>query len=87
MRSLIGSPDPALPALHPLALILAGVAAPVWGIAGLALGLTLLVQGVLVLALSAPVVLACRSWPDWRWSWRCRPAWLLAPNGVLGCSD
>ena len=54
MRSLSGSPDPALPALHPLALILAGVAAPVWGVASLTLGLTLLVQGVLVLALSAP---------------------------------
>ncbi len=84
MRSLSSSPDPALPALHPLALILAGVAMPVWGIAGLTLGLTFLVQGVLVLALSvsltlvlAPVVLTCRSWPDW--SWLCRPAWLQEP--------
>ena len=55
MRSLSGSPDPALPALHPLALILAGVAAPVWGVAGLTLGLTLLVRGFLVLALLAPL--------------------------------
>ncbi len=84
MRSLSGSPDPALPASRPLALILAGVAAPVWGVAGLALGLTLLVPGVLVLALSAPLslvlsplILACRSWTDWHWAWLCRPAWLL----------
>ncbi len=84
MRSPSGSPDPALPASRPLALILAGVAAPVWGVAGLALGLTLLVPGVLVLALSAPLslvltplILACRSWTDWRWAWLCRPAWLL----------
>jgi hypothetical protein len=91
MRSLSGFPDPGLPALGPLALILAGVAAPVWGVAGLALGLTLLVPGVLVLALSAPLslvlaplVLACRSWTDWRWGWLCRPAWLLAPGSWLG---
>ena len=58
MRSLSGSPDPAL---HPLALILAAVAPAAWGLAGLALGLTLLVRGVLVLALSAALslVLAC----------------------------
>jgi hypothetical protein len=86
MRSLRGSPDPALPALHPLALILACVAAPVWGVAGLTLGLTFLVRGVLVLALSAvlslvlaPLVLACRSWPDWPWGWLCRPDWFLEP--------
>jgi hypothetical protein len=86
MRSLRGSPDPALPALHPLALVLACVAAPVWGVAGLTLGLTLLVRGVLVLALSAvlslvlaPLVLACRSWHDWPWGWLCRPDWLLEP--------
>lgn len=90
MRSLSGSRDPALPAPRPLALILAAVAAPVWGVAGLALGLTLLVSGVLVLALSAPLtlvlaplVLACRSWTDWRWDWLCRPAWLLAPRSWL----
>jgi hypothetical protein len=45
MRSLSGSPDPALPALQPLALILAGAAAPAWGVAGLTLGLSLLVRG------------------------------------------
>ena len=91
MRGLSGSPDAALPALHPLALILAGVAAPVWGIAGLTLGLTLLVPVVLVLALSgplslvlAPLVLACRSWPECRWGWLCRPAWLLEPWSWLG---
>jgi hypothetical protein len=83
MRSLSGSPDPVL---HTLVPILAGVAAPVWGVAGLTLGLTLLVRGVLVLALSAPLslvltplVLACRSWPDWRWSWLCRLDWFLEP--------
>ena len=86
MRELRGPPDPALPALHPLVLILAGVAAPVWGVAGLTLGLTLLVRGVLVLALSvpqslvlAPLVLACRSWPDGRWGWLFRPDWFLEP--------
>jgi hypothetical protein len=60
MRSLSGSSDPALSAPRPLALILAGVAAPVWGVAGLALGLALLLPAILVLALSAP----------WAWSWR-----------------
>ncbi len=90
MHSQSGSPDVVLPAPGPLALILAGVAAPVWGVADLALGLTLLVSGVLVLALSAlltlvlaPLVLACRSWTDWRWGWLCRPAWLLDPGPWL----
>ncbi len=91
MRSLSGFPDPALPILHSLALILAGLAAPVWGVAGLlAFGLTLLVPGVLILALSAPLslvlaplVLACRSWPDWRWGWLCRPDWCLEPCSWL----
>lgn len=90
MRSLSGSPDPALPAPRLLALILAGVAAPVWGVAGLTFGSTLLVLGILVLALSAPLslalaplVLACRSWTDWRWGWLCRPAWLLDPESWL----
>ena len=71
MRSLSSSPGPALPVLHPLALILAGVAAPVWGVAGLTLGLNLLVRGILLLALwaslslvLAPLVLACSSCPD-----------------------
>jgi hypothetical protein len=45
MRSLSGSPHPVFPALDPLALILAAVAPVVWGVAGLALGLTLLVWG------------------------------------------
>jgi hypothetical protein len=86
VRSLSGSLDSAFPALYPLALILAAVAPAVWGVAGLALGLTLLVRGLLVLALAAPLslvlaplVLACRSWPDWRWSRLSRPAWLLEP--------
>jgi hypothetical protein len=86
MRGLSSSPEPALPALYLLALILAGVAAPVWGVAGLTISLTLLIPVVLVLALSAPLslalaplVLACRSWPDWRWGWLCRPDWLLEP--------
>lgn len=77
---LSGSADPTLPALHSLALILAAVTPAVWGVAGL----TLLVRGVLVLALSAPlslvlapVVFACRSWLNWRWNWLFRPAWLL----------
>jgi hypothetical protein len=81
MRSLSGSPDPALPALHPLALILAALAPPVWGVAGLTLGLTLLVLALsapLSLAL-APLALACGSWPDWRWGWLCRPDWFLEP--------
>jgi hypothetical protein len=84
MRSLSGFPNPALPAMRPLALILAGVAAPVWGVAGLTLGLTLL--GVLVLALAvllslvlAPIGFACRTWPDWRSGWLCRPEWFLDP--------
>jgi hypothetical protein len=75
-----------LSALHPLALILAALAAPVRGFAGLTLGLTLLVPGVLVLALSAPLslvlaplVVACRFWPGWRWSWLSGPAWFLDP--------
>ena len=32
-----------------------------------------------ILLVLAPFVLACRSWHDWRWSWLCRPAWLLEP--------
>ena len=55
-------------------------------VVGLALGLNLLVRGVLVLALSVPLslilvpfVLAGRSSPDCRWNWLCRPAWLLQP--------
>jgi hypothetical protein len=89
-RSLSGSPETALPAPRPLALILAGVAAPVWGVAGLALCLTLLVPGILVLALSAslilvlaPLVLACRSWTNWRSGWLWRPAWLFDPGSWL----
>src|ERR1700736_931023 len=73
MRRLNVSADPALKAQHPLARILAGVAAPVWGVAGLTLGLTVLIPGFLVLALSAPLrliqaplVLASRSWRDCR---------------------
>jgi hypothetical protein len=83
MRSLSGPPDPAFPVLYPLALTLAP---PVWGVAGLTLGLALLVPGVLVLALSAPLglvlaplVLACRSRPGWRWGWLCLPDWFLEP--------
>jgi hypothetical protein len=92
MRRLSGSPDPALPAPQPLALVLAGVAAPVWGVVGLALGLSLLVRGVFVLVLSVllslvlvPLVLACRSWPDWRWGWGrlCRPDSFLEPSSWL----
>src|SRR5690349_2912768 len=86
MRSVSGSRDPGSPALPPLALILAALAPPVWGVAGLGLGLTLLVRGGLVLVLSAPLgvvlaplVLACRSWPGWRWDWLCRPDWFLGP--------
>ena len=86
MRSLRGSHDPAFRALQPLALLLAAVAPAVWGVAGMALGLTLLVPRVLVLALSAPLslvlvplFLACRSWHGWRWGWLCQPAWLLEP--------
>ena len=90
MRSSSGSPDPALPALHPLALILAAVACAGLGVAGLTLGLNLLVRGILLLALwaslslvLAPLVLACSSCPDWRWSWVCRPACLLEPRSWL----
>jgi hypothetical protein len=86
MRSLSGSPDRALPAMHPLALILATLAPPVWGVGGLAFGLTLLIPGGLVLTLAAPLslvlaplVLACRSWAGWRWSWLCRPDGFLEP--------
>jgi hypothetical protein len=86
MRSLSSSADPALAAQHPLTRILAGVAAPVWAVAGLTLALTFLVPGILVLALSAPLrlvqaplVLVCRSWRDWRWGWLNRPDWFLEP--------
>ena len=86
MSGLSGSRHPALPALHPLALILGALAPPVWGVAGLSLGLTLLARGGVVLALSpplslvlAPLVLACRSWRGWRWGWLCRPDWFLEP--------
>ena len=58
MRSLSGSFDPALTVLHPLALILAALAPLVWGVAGLTLGLTLLVPRILVLALRVLVPLA-----------------------------
>jgi len=88
MHSLSGCPDPVLPAPRPLALILAGLTAPVWGIAGLALGLTFLVSGILVPALSAPLtlvlaplILACRSWTPWLLdpeSWLCW-CWLRWP--------
>ena len=90
MRRLRGSADTALPALQPQALILAGLAAPVWGVAGLTVGLTLLVPGALVLALAiplglvlAPLVLACRSWAGWGWGWLCRPDWFLEPCSWL----
>lgn len=90
MHSLSRSPNQGFPVPRPMALILAGVAPPVWGVAGLALGLTLLVSGAVVLALSAPLtlvlaplVLAYRSWTDWRWDWLCRPAWLLGPRSWL----
>jgi hypothetical protein len=90
MRSLSSSPDPALPALHLLVLILAGVAAPVWGVAGLTVSLSLLIPGVLVLALSAflglvsaPFVLACRSWPDGRRGWLYWPDSLLEARSWL----
>ena len=86
MRSLSGSLDPILTVLHPLALILAALAPPVWGIAGLTIGLTLLIRGLLVLVLSGPLglvlvplVLACRSWSGWGWSWLCRPDWFMEP--------
>ena|SRR5205085_12593492 len=90
MRGPSGSPDPMLPAPRPLTLILAGVAAPVWAVTGLALGLALLLPGVIVLAFSAalslvlaPLVLACRTWTGWRWGWLCRPAWLLDTESWL----
>jgi hypothetical protein len=86
MRSLSGSLDSASAVLQPQALILAALALPIWGVAGLTLGLTLLVPGVLVLALSAPLglvlaplVLACRSRPGWRWGWLYRMDWFLEP--------
>jgi hypothetical protein len=81
MRNMSGPPGLALPALHPLALVLAALTPTVWGVAGLTLGLTLLVLALsapLSLAL-APLVLACRSWPDWRWGWLCRSDWFLKP--------
>jgi hypothetical protein len=83
-NSLSGSPNLALSAIHPLALILAGVAAPVWGLAGLALSLTLLVWVVLVLSsvvgmVLAPHVLAYRSWPDCCLGWLCRPDSFVEP--------
>src|SRR5947209_28422 len=55
MRILSGSPDAALPVLHPLALILAALAPVVWAVAGLTFGLTLLVPAVLLVALAAPL--------------------------------
>ena len=81
-----GFPDPVLSALPPLCLTLAALASPIWADAGLTLGLTLLVPGnpgpgfigppELV---QAPLVLACRSWPGWRWGWLSGPAWFLDP--------
>jgi hypothetical protein len=82
MRSLSRSPDPALPGPQPLMLILAALAPPIWGVAGVAFGLTLLVRGILVVALLlplglvlTPLVLASRSWPGRRWGWLAQPDW------------
>ena len=78
------APHSALPAVPPLALILAGLTPVVRTIAGLGFGVACLVP--LALALSAPLdlvpaplALACRSWPGWRWLWLCRPGSFVAP--------
>jgi hypothetical protein len=82
MRSQSRCSDTDFPVPRSLAVILASMAVPVWSLAGL----TLFVRGVLVLLLSAilslvlaPLVLAYRSWPDWRWTWLCRPDWFREP--------
>ncbi len=86
MRNMSGSPEPVSPALHTQALILAALAPPVWGVAGLAVSLIFIVPAILVLALSAPMslvlaplVLACRSWSNWRWGWLCLPDCFMEP--------
>lgn len=86
MRSLRGSPERALPPPQPLGLILAGAAAPIWGLAGLTVGLSLLVRGVFFLGVSVPgsmvlvpLALASRSWSAWHDEWLYQPVWLLEP--------
>jgi len=80
MRGLNSTRDLVIIRFHPLAMIFVGMAAPVWGVTFLALCLTLLISGVLSLAMSAPLcivlaplLLACRSWFNWRWDWLGRP--------------
>jgi hypothetical protein len=79
-------PRPALPVLASLALILACLALVTSSVAGLALAVALLVSLAVALALLAPLavvlpplVLACRSWPGWRWLWLFRLGWFFRP--------
>jgi hypothetical protein len=88
MRSVSGSPVTALPARRPMALILAAVAPVVWSVAAMAFALTILVRGILVLAVTCPLslvlmpfVFACGSWSVW--NWLCQPTWLLEPGSWL----
>src|SRR5437867_1611147 len=82
--------DPSWPVLSPLALVLAGQAPVVWGVAGLAFA-TVVVPQALMLALLpalaavlAPLVLACPSWSGSGWLWLCQPSWSLRPWSWLG---
>jgi hypothetical protein len=81
-RGFVGHPHPGLPNRSSLALILTGLAPVTLTVACLALVLAFLVPLALVLALLlplvlllAPLVLACRSWPGWSWSWLGWPDW------------
>lgn len=81
MRILKSSVDPALATLHPVALILVALALPIRSVAGLTLGLALLVAIVLVVTFSsllpillAPLVLA-RPWRLGRLCWPERFVW------------
>lgn len=76
-----------------LALLLLAVTPPIWGVAGLAAGLSFFVRGALMICIAAPLglilapfLLACRSWSNWDWSWLCRQGWFLEPSSWLcGC--
>jgi hypothetical protein len=81
-RGFVCRPHPGLPVRSSLALILSGLAPVTLILACLALLLVFLVPLALGLALLlplvlllAPLVLACRSWSGWSWSWLGWPCW------------
>jgi hypothetical protein len=86
-------PTPVLPVRCSLALILTALAPWTVTVGCLALSLAFLVPLALVLALSAlvapvlaPLVLACRSWPGWSWSWLSCHCWFPGLWSWLGRS-